>query len=171
MYYFGIKFPELKTDEDKEAFAKYTRTIHTYYTNIKHDSLKYNNNKAHTKASMNVALLLATVYSRCDQKLPPIEYSQSDNTMMSEICGLIGKKTDGTDMTDEEQVQFLSDLANDYVAQINGKGIDKKLNSAKKGKDQSYGEYKKTSVSDQIQNMSAKEKDALLAQFLSQGRN
>ncbi len=170
-YYFGIKFPELKTDEDKEAFAKYTRIIHTYYTNIEHGSLKYDNSKAHMKASMNVALLLATVYSRCDKKLPPIEYSQSDNTMMSEICGLIGKNIDGSDMTDKEQVQFLSDLADDYVAQIEGKGINNSLVANKKSNDKTFGEYKKSEVSDRINNMSAKEKDALLAQFLSQGRD
>ena len=169
--YYGIKFPELKTDEDRELFAQYSRIIHTYFTNINGSTLKYSNSRAFQKARINASLLLATVYHRCDQKLPPIEYSQSDNTMMSEICGMIGKKVDGTDMTDKEQAQFLSDLADDYVAQIEGKGIDKKLHPTSKGNDQPYGEYKKNAVSNKIQNMTSKEKDALLAQFLSQQRN
>lgn len=167
---YGIKIPQLSGEKDAETFALYTRMIHKYFGNIDQSTMLYSNTMAHIKATMNAALLMATVESRCGQDFN-LQYTQSDNTTMSEICGLIGKKTDGTDMTDKEQALFISNLADNYIAQIHGRSSG--LANVSDGK--TYGDYKKEQdsknskeINEQIDKMSPAEQKAMLAKLLSQ---
>lgn len=167
---YGIKIPQLSGEKEAEDFALYTRMIHKYYTNVDKSTMKYSNQAARTKATMNAALLIATVESRFGRDLG-LKYSQSDNTSMSEICGLIGKKTDGTDMTDKEQAVFISNLADNYIAQIHGRSSGR----ANVSDGKTYGDYKKEQdsknskeINERIDKMSPAEQKAMLAKLLSQ---
>ena len=166
----GIKIPQLSGEKEAEDFALYTRMIHKYYTNVDQSTMKYSNQAAHTKATMNAALLIATVESRFGRDLG-LKYTQSDNTSMSEICGLIGKKIDGSDMTEQEQALFLSNLADNYVGQLRGNARQTAIISG----DKTYGEYKKEvdgkkskEIDEQIAKMSPEEQRAMLSKLLSQ---
>ncbi len=166
----GIKIPRLSGEKEIEMFALYTRMIHKYYTNVDISTLNYATYEAQTKATMNAALLIATVNSRYGQDLD-VEYNQSDDTPMSEVCGLIGKKMDGSDMTDKEQALFISNLADSYVSQL--RGHVKQTATISDGK--TYGEYKKEvdakkakEIDKRIARMSPEEQRRMLSQFLSQ---
>ncbi len=151
-FHHGIKFPELTNNEDRADFAKYTRTIHKFFTNV--DELRYTDKKAQTKAFINATMLLATVYARAGDKLTEkLDYTQSDDTPMDEICGLIGKKVDGTDMTDAEQIKFLSNLADRYVAQINSRSVEKTKSTEKtvvKSEEKDVTSKRKTTTKDDM---------------------
>lgn len=167
---WGIKIPPLSGEKETEDFALYTRMIHKYCRNVDTTTTKYSNKRATMKAVMNVALLLAALDSRCGRDLE-IEYTQSDNTPMSEICGLIGKKVDGSDMTEQEQALFLSNLVDNYVSQLRGNQGERVVISDNK----TYGEYKKEldekkskGIDEQIAKMSPEEQRAMLSKLLSQ---
>ncbi len=132
--YCPIKFPEFKNDEEMGIFAKYVHLVHTYKSSVDSSRLVYETQEASSKAVINAALLLSMVHKKngsCN-----FMYTQSDNTPMSEIYGLLGKKIDGTDMTTKEQIQWFQEVSDDYVNQI--KGVPSKFRN-----DQKYGEFKK----------------------------